>query len=145
MKRFPGKNPYQLEIFSRHAGEIRSLLHVLDMRDRLDDAENRPRMDMYESADQVVLEFDLPGFRPEDISLKVSGVSLVLEAQKPREQVEGRFICMERIFGNFSYVIQIPGTVDYASITAEYRLGVLRVVCPKCGDLQVPIKEITIE
>lgn len=137
--------PYYLEIFSRQAGEIRSLLHVLEMRDRLDDSENRPRMDMYESADEVVLEFDLPGFRLEDISLKVSGVSLILEAQKPREQIEGRFVCMERSFGQFNYVIQIPGTIDYRSITAVYRLGVLRVVCPKTGDVQVPIKEITIE
>lgn len=141
----PNNKPYYLEIFSRQAGEIRSLLHVLEMRDRLDDAENRPRMDMYESADEVVLEFDLPGFRPEDISLRVSGISLILEAQKPREQVEGCFICMERAFGPFSYVIQIPGTIDYRSLTAVYRLGVLRVVCPKIGDVQVPIKEITIE
>lgn len=141
----PNNKPYYLEIFSRQAGEIRSLLHVLEMRDRLDDAENRPRMDMYESADEVVLEFDMPGFRPEDISLRVSGISLILEAQKPREQVEGCFICMERAFGPFSYVIQIPGTIDYRSLTAVYRLGVLRVVCPKIGDVQVPIKEITIE
>ncbi|MBT1072584.1 Hsp20/alpha crystallin family protein [Pelotalea chapellei] len=145
MPNYSGNKPYHLEIFSRQAEEIRSLLHVLEMRDRLDDTENRPLMDMYESADEVILEFDLPGFRPEDISLRVSGVSLILEAQKPREQVEGCFVCVERAFGQFNHVIQIPGTIDYRSITAEYRLGVLRVVCPKTGDVQVPIKEITIE
>lgn len=121
---------------------MRSLLHVLEMREGLDEAENRPRMDMYESADEIVLEFDLPGFNPENISLRASGANLVLEANKPREQIDGAYICLERHFGYFSCVVQIPGSVDPRSISAEYRLGVLRVICTKTGDLQVPIKEI---
>lgn len=121
---------------------MRNLLHVLEMRDGLDEGENRPRVDMCESADEILLEFDLPGFSPEDINLRVNGVTLVLDAFKQREQVDGVYICMERHFGHFSCVVQIPGTIDARGITAEYRLGVLRVKCPKCGDIQVPIKEI---
>jgi len=143
MPRFTGKKPYHLEFYSRQVGEIRSLLHVLEMREGFDETENRPRMDMYETEDKFVLEFDLPGFQLEDISLKVRGVTLVLEAYKPREQPEGSFICLERGYGNFRYVVEIPGDSNPCSITAEYRLGVLRVTCPKSDDVQVPIKEIT--
>ncbi|BCS55113.1 Hsp20/alpha crystallin family protein [Geobacter sp. SVR] len=144
MPRFSGKKPYHQELISRQVGEIRALLHALEMREGLDEAENRPRMDMYESSDEVVLEFDLPGFRLEDIAIRVNGVTLVLEAHKPREQIEGCFICMERSFGHFNYVIQLPGIFDPRLVVAEYRLGVLRVVCPKAADLKVPIKEITL-
>jgi HSP20 family protein len=143
MPRFSGKKPYHLEFYSRQVGEIRSLLHVLEMREGFDETENRPRMDMYETEDKFVLEFDLPGFRLEDISLKVRGITLLLEAYKPREQSEGHFICLERSSGNFRYVVEIPGDSNPCSITAEYRLGVLRVTCPKGDDVQVPIKEIT--
>jgi HSP20 family protein len=142
MPHFSGKKPYHREIFSRQVGEIRNLLHVLEMREGLDEAENRPRMDIYETGEEIVLEFDLPGFRLEDISLKVSGITLVLEAFKPREQTEGCFVCMERSFGSFRYVVQIPGNSNPCSIMAEYRMGVLRVVCPKADGMQIPIKEI---
>ena len=143
MPRFSGKKQYHQELISRQVGEIRTLLQVLETREGLDEAD-RPRMDMYESAEEVVLEFDLPGFRLEDISIRINGVTLVLEAHKPREQVEGCFICMERSFGHFNYVVQLPGNFDPRQIAAEYRLGVLKVVCPKTGDLQVPIKEIAL-
>lgn len=145
MPRFSGKKPYHREIFSRHAGEIRNLLHILEMRDDLDETTNRPLMDMYENGQEVILEFELPGFKPEDISLKISGMTIVLEANKPREQVDGCFICMERSFGPFYQAVQLTGSFDSRSISAEYRLGVLRVFCPRSGDLQVPIKEITLE
>jgi HSP20 family protein len=145
MPRFSGRKPYHREIFSRQVGEIKSLLHALEMRDGLDDALNRPLMDIYEAGDRVILEFDLPGFQLEDISLKVCGLTLVLEAFKPREQNDGCFICVERSFGHFHHAVPIPGNVDPCSIRAEYRLGVLRVMCQKTGDRQVPIKEITIE
>lgn len=143
MPLFSGKKPYHREIFSRQVDEIRNLLHVLELRVGLDEAENRPRMDMYETGEEIILEFDLPGFRLEDIHLKVSGITLVLEAVKPKEQIEGCFVCMERSFGTFRHVVQIPGNSNPCSITAEYRMGVLRVTCPKADGMRIPIKEIT--
>lgn len=143
MPRFSGKKPFHQELISRQVCEIRNLLHDLELRSGFEEAENRPRMDMYETGDRIVLEFDLPGFRPEDISLRVSGVTLLLDAFRPREQAEGSFICMERSHGSFRCVVQIPGDSNPCSITAEYRLGVLRVTCPKSDGVQIPIKEIT--
>lgn len=143
MHRFSGKKTYHREIFDRHAVEIRNLLHALEMGDDLDG--NRPLLDVYENCQEIVLEFDLPGFVPEDISLKVSGMTIVLEAHKQREQIDGSFICMERNFGQFYHTVQLVGSVDPRLITAEYRLGVLRVICPRSDELQVPIKEITLE
>ena len=145
MPRFSGRKPYHREIFSRHVDEIKSLLHALEMRDELEETGNRPLMDIYENGEGIILEFDLPGFRLEDICLKVNGLTLMLEAHKPREVVEGSLICMERSYGCFQHAVHIPGNIDPCSITASYRLGVLKVTCPKSSDRQVPIKEISIE
>jgi HSP20 family protein len=144
MSRFSGKKPFHQEIFSRHIGEIRSLLHALELRDIHDEHENRPLVDMYETSSEIILEFDLPGFRSEEINLSVCGLSLVLEAQRPREQAEalGRFVCLERSHGYFHHAVHIPCSFDPGSIVAEYRRGVLRVTCPKINDRKVPIKEI---
>jgi HSP20 family protein len=144
MSRFSGKKPFHQEILSRHIDEIRCLLHALELRDIDDEHGNRPLVDMYETSGEIVLEFDLPGFRIEDISLTVCGLTLVLEAQRPREQAEAqaRFLCLERIQGRFHHAVHIPRSFDPGSISAEYRCGVLRVVCPKINDRKVPIKEI---
>ena len=144
MSRFSGKKPFQQEIVSRHVGEIRSLLHALELRDIDVEGENRPLVDMYENSVEIVLEFDLPGFRMEDIGLVVSGMTLVLDAQRPREQAEEQasFICLERSHGRFHHAVHMPCSFNQDAISAEYRRGVLRVICPKISDRNVPIKEI---
>ncbi len=143
MPRIPGKKSYQLDFYSRRVGEIRNLLRVLETHNEFEETENRPRMDMYETEDRVVIEFDLPGFRVEDIDLKVCGVTLVLEAYRPHEQNVGRFICLERGHGHFRQVVQLPIDSNPCSVFAEYRMGVLRVTCPKSDGVRVPIKETT--
>lgn len=142
MPRFSGRRPFTQEILSRHVGEIRSLLHALELRDSFEDNETRPKVDMYETCHDIVVEFDLPGFTLDAISLKMNGLTLILEACKPREQNEGKFICVERSHGHFHHALHIPGNVDPGAIRAEYRRGVLRVICPKCCERLVPIKEI---
>lgn len=144
MSRFSGKKSFHQEIFSRHIDEIRNLLHALELRDLDAEHENRPLVDMYETRNEIVLEFDLPGFRVEDISLTVCGLTLVLEAQRPREQADTQagFLCLERSHGRFHHAVHIPCSFAPDSISAEYRRGVLRVICPKICDRKVPIKEI---
>lgn len=144
MPRFSGKKPFQEEIFSRHVGEIRTLLHALELRDALVEGENRPLMDMYETAHSIVMEFDLPGFDLSDITLTVRGSAVVLDARRTcRQDAEKpRFICIERSHGLFHHAVAVPGSFDPSALTAEYRRGVLRVICPKTEERQVPIKEI---
>ncbi|OGU16472.1 MAG: hypothetical protein A2076_03580 [Geobacteraceae bacterium GWC2_53_11] len=142
MPRFTGRKPFTQEIFNRHVEEMRNLLHALELRDSFEDNETRPKMDMYETSQDIVVEFDLPGVSLDTISLKLNGLTLVLEACKPREQYEGKFICVERSYGRFHHAVHIPGNVDLAAIRAEYRRGVLRVICPKCCERQIPVTEL---
>ncbi|MBC7963417.1 MAG: Hsp20/alpha crystallin family protein [Steroidobacteraceae bacterium] len=145
MPKYTGRKLFQQEILNRHVGEIRNLLHVLELRDAFDEDENRPKMDMYETGQEIVIEFDLPGFALNDVKLKMCGMSMVLEAYRPWEQNDGKFICVERSHGRFHHAVLIPGNIDPCGIRAEYRLGVLRVICPKSGERLVPIKEIQID
>lgn len=140
MSRYTGRKPFTQEIFNRHVEEMRNLLQALELRDSFEDNETRPKMDIFETCQDIVIEFDLPGISLEDISLKINGLTLTLEAFKPREQHEGRFICVERNYGRFHHSVHVPGNVDPAGIRAEYRRGVLRVICPKCCERQIPIR-----
>lgn len=99
-------------------------------------------MDMYETCEDIIIEFDLPGLTLDAISLKMNGMTLILYASKPREQCEGKFLCVERSHGHFHHAVHIPGNVDPCAIKAEYRRGVLRVTCPKSSERLVPIEEL---
>ena len=142
MPRYSGRKPFAQEIFSRHVGEMLSLLHALELRDPFEDNEMCPKTDMYETCRDIIIEFDLPGFTLDAISLKMNGMTLVLDACKPREQYEGKFLCVERSHGRFHHAVHIPGNVDPGAIRAEYRRGVLRVICPKSCERLVPITEL---
>ena len=142
MSRFSGRKPIAQEVFNRHVDEMRTLLHSLELRDSFEDNETRPKMDMYETCQDIVIEFDLPGLTLDAISLKINGMTLVLEACKPREPAEGKFLCVERCYGRFHHAVHIPVNVDPGTIRAEYRRGVLRVICPKSSERLVPIKEL---
>ena len=142
MPRFSGRKPFAQEIFSRHVGEMRSLLHALELRDPFEDNETCPKMDMYETCSDIIIEFDLPGLALDAISLKMNGMTLVLNASKPREQCAGKFLCVERSHGHFHHAVHIPGNIDPCAIRAQYRRGVLRVTCPKSSERLVPIEEL---
>jgi HSP20 family protein len=142
MPRFSGRKPFTQDIFNRHVDEMRSLLHALELRDSFEVDETRPKMDIYETGQDIIIEFDLPGFALDAISLKTSGLTLILDASKPRDTNEGTFICVERSHGHFNHTVHIPGNVDPGMIRAEYRRGVLRVICPKSCERSVPIQEL---
>jgi len=144
MPNFSRRQPFRQELLGRQLGEIRDLLDALALRDVFGEGENHPPVDMYETSNEVVLEFDLPGFRIEDIHLTQHGTTLVLEAQRPREQAEDgtRYVCIERSYGRFHHALHIPGCIDICAIKAEYRHGVLRVRYPKTGARRVTVKEI---
>lgn len=142
MSRFSGRKLLQQEILNRHVSEIRNLLHVLELRESFGPDDNRPLMDMYETTQEVVVEFDLPGVSVDAITVRIAGSTLHLEADKPRDLHEGTFIRVERSHGHFHQSVQLPGNFDPEKVTAEYRMGVLRVTFPKSGERLVPIKEI---
>lgn len=144
MPKFSAKKPFQQEIYSRHVGEIKALLHALELRDSVIEGENRPPMDMYESEAAFILEFDLPGFELSDISITIQGATLLLDGRRScgNEEKNRRFICLERGHGIFHHAVTMPGNFKAEAVSAEYRRGVLRVTCPKQVEQKVSIKEI---
>jgi HSP20 family protein len=141
MPRFSGRKPFTQEIFNRHLNEMRALLHALELQHSFEDNETRPKVDIYETGQDIIIEFDLPGFALDAISLKLNGLMLILDASKPRDTNEGKFICVERNHGHFNHTVHIPGNVDPGMIQAEYHRGVLRVTCPKSSERLVPVRE----
>jgi HSP20 family protein len=81
----------------------------------------------------VVLTFDLPGLKADDIDIQVLDRELVLRGQRKRPETgeAGTWVHAERPFGSFERRIQLPDGVDADAITANMDAGVLSLIVPK--------------
>jgi HSP20 family protein len=90
-------------------------------------------VDVSETDTAVEVRMDLPGAKPDDIDIQVSGNLLTITGQRKEEKEEkGRtFHRLERTSGSFSRSITLPAAINENEVAAEYRDGVLTITLPK--------------
>jgi HSP20 family molecular chaperone IbpA len=97
-----------------------------------------PLVDIYENDKELTLYADLPGVRPEDLSLCYEQGELVLHAKvRSRYQENERgFLLGEYEVGDFYRAFAIHESIDAGKISAEFKNGVLVVHLPKMAEAQ---------
>lgn len=90
-------------------------------------------MDAWREGDTFVIEFDLPGVRPETVDIDVERNVLTLRAERPPRNGDWEMLASERPTGLFSRQLVLGDNLDLDRVTATYDSGVLR--------LQVPVAE----
>jgi HSP20 family protein len=136
-----------LALFREQMNEIFNYLSDLELTDKLGDHEFIPLVDIFETAAEYVVEFELPGFAVKDLSLSSCCNTLVLEGNKRPERNNNRlnYICLERHFGRFCRTVEIPPAFDVNGIRARYERGVLAVSFPRLEGKSIIIRDIPIE
>jgi HSP20 family protein len=88
-----------------------------------------PAADVWETGNEVVYAFDLPGIPEDKISVELDDKALTVTAEREREETveDGRYFRFERRFGTFSRTIGLPQGVTEEQIKAEYKNGVLEL------------------
>jgi HSP20 family protein len=81
---------------------------------------------------EIVIKAELPGLTKEDIDLRVENNTLTIRGQRQRsaEVKDEQYHRVERVYGTFSRSFSLPGTVDGARVSADYRDGLLTVTLP---------------
>ena len=92
-----------------------------------------PALDVWETEDDVVYAFDLPGIPEDAISIEIKDDVLTVSAEREKtdEVAEEGYFRFERRFGSFSRAVGLPKGVDQDAIVARYEHGVLEVRVPK--------------
>jgi HSP20 family protein len=90
-------------------------------------------IDVYETADQVVLKASLPGVKPEDIDISVTGDVLTLKAtaNEEKEEKAQNWYRRERRQGAWVRQVTLPADVTSDAADATFEHGVLRLTLPK--------------
>jgi len=102
-------------------------------------------MDMVETENSLVVTAPLPGVKPEDVSITVTGNTLTIkgEFKQEQDQERGNVHFRERRYGAFHRSIALPTDVDTNQVEATFEDGVLKLNIPKTEEAkpkQIEIK-----
>jgi HSP20 family protein len=92
-----------------------------------------PPADVIETKDAFEVHLDLPGFKPEQIEVKVDDDVLTISAERKNEKRDEKtgYLRTERTWGRFARSFVLPDTIDAAEPKANYDAGVLKVQLAK--------------
>jgi HSP20 family protein len=92
-----------------------------------------PAVDIYETADSIVLKAELPGIDPKDVDVRVEDNTLFLKGERrfEKEVKEENYHRVERSYGSFARSFSLPNSIDTDKVEAEYKDGVLTLNMPK--------------
>ena len=93
-------------------------------------------MDMVETADALVIKAVVPGTKPEDINISVTGDTLTIQGEVKEEQEteEHNVHVHERQYGRFSRSVSLPAAVVADKADAQFEQGILTLTLPKAED-----------
>lgn len=102
-------------------------------------------VNMLQTDDDVIVKASIPGVKPEDISISVSGDTLTLrgEIKEDQEFKDANYHIREMRQGSFARTMTLPVKVDSDKAKAEFENGVLSLTLPKAEDIKP--KTITIK
>ncbi|MHC5034750.1 MAG: Hsp20/alpha crystallin family protein [Planctomycetota bacterium] len=92
-----------------------------------------PTVDVYERADDVVVQVELPGMKGQKMDVSLEEDHLIIEGSRPQvaEYAEEDCYYSERPTGSFHRIVHLPASVDEAATVAHYDDGVLTITMPK--------------
>ena len=95
-------------------------------------------IDVYETPDAVVITATLPGIRPDDVEITLTGQTLTLRGDfKPDESVRReQYLYQERRYGSFARQIQLPSRVQGDRAEAAFENGLLTLTIPKAEEVK---------
>ena len=97
-----------------------------------------PAIDVHETPDELVVTAALPGMKPEDVEITLTGQTLTLRGEfKADEKVErDQYLYRERRYGSFSRSVQLPMRVEGDRAEASFDNGILTLRIPKAEEVK---------
>ena len=104
-----------------------------------------PPVDILERGGEIVFKIDLPGLSQNEIEVRVEENTLIVQGERRfiKEALDENYIQMERPYGTFRRVFNIPRAIDQENVKASSKDGVLQVILPKRQGAQ--LKQVLVE
>lgn len=104
-----------------------------------------PTLDMFETENDVVVKAALPGMKPEEVDINVTGEMLSIkgEIKEQNESKDKAYHIREHRWGAFERTIGLPTAIVPDKAKAEFENGILTVTLPKADEVKP--KTITVK
>jgi len=92
-----------------------------------------PPADVFESSDAMIVEVEVPEVKPENMEITLQNNKLTLRGERRfmRNRNNERYHRVERCYGVFSRVFNLPFAPDPEGINVVYEKGVLTIKVPR--------------
>jgi len=92
-----------------------------------------PQVDIFENQNEIVLEAELAGLKPEDVSISIENNVLTIHGERrfEKKDEDDNFHRVERSYGAFTRSFTLPPTVQSENANAEFENGILRLTLAK--------------
>ena len=102
-------------------------------------------LDIYETEDELVVKASLPGFKPEDVDVSITGDTLSIkgEYKAEEEQKKRSYYRREHRYGSFHRAITLPTEVESDKAEAVFEHGVLTLTMPKAESMKPKTIKVT--
>jgi HSP20 family protein len=93
-------------------------------------------LDVYETENDVVINAAIPGIKPEDIDIAITGdtVSIKGELKQETKVEKANYYRQERRYGAFSRAVSLPVPISADKAEATFKDGVLTLTIPKAEE-----------
>ncbi|QOY53843.1 Hsp20/alpha crystallin family protein [Candidatus Sulfurimonas marisnigri] len=93
----------------------------------------KPSLDVASDGKEYSIKVELPGMDKNNISIECTNNILKIKGEKHQEKEEKKkdYYRIERSYGSFERILDIPDDADSTNITSSYKDGVLSVVIPR--------------
>ena len=95
-------------------------------------------IDMYETDENVVVRANVPGVKPEEMDITITGNTLTINGETKQEQEVKRenYFRQERTYGTFTRNITLPSSLETDKAEAAFENGVLTLTIPKAEEMK---------
>ena len=93
-------------------------------------------IDMFQTDEDVVIKASVPGLKPEEVDVAITGDTLTIkgEAKTEEEVKKENYFRKERSYGAFSRSILLPSSLQTDKAEATFDNGVLTLTIPKAEE-----------
>lgn len=93
----------------------------------------KPSLDIASDAKEYSIKIELPGIDANDVIVEYSNQTLKIKGEKhqQKEEKEKDYYRVERSYGSFERVLDLPEDCDVENITSNYKDGVLSISIPR--------------
>ena len=97
-----------------------------------------PAIDMYQTNDEVVVRAALPGIKPDEVQINVTGDVLTIrgETKQEAEKQDKSWQIREHRWGAFERSVRLPTGVIADKAKAEFDNGILTISLPKSEEVK---------